>query len=69
MAMPRGEALGSVSGMTGMPVELEKRIVKGVEAEVKCGAVERVEASVEGVKVPVSRRPLAWAYKEVSIGL
>ena len=60
-AMPRGEALGSVSGITGMPVDSEKRTVKGVEGKVKCGAVDKVEASGVGVKVPVRRTPLAWA--------
>ena len=31
MAMPWGAACGSLSGMVGMPVEFEKRIVSGVE--------------------------------------
>lgn len=32
-----------------------------VEGRVKCGAQERVEARGAGVKVPLRRRPLAWA--------
>lgn len=31
-AKPRGSALGSLSGIIGMPVELEKRTVMGVES-------------------------------------
>ena len=61
MPMPRGLALGSVSGMSGRPVELEKRIVRGVVDWLRWGAVERVAASLEGWKVPVRRRPLPWA--------
>lgn len=48
MPMPRGFALGSVSGISGMPVELEKRTVIGVERLLKCGAEERSLASAEG---------------------
>ncbi len=33
----------------------------GVLALLKCGAVESVEASSEGVNVPLRRIPLAWA--------
>ena len=32
---PRGLALGSVSGIEGRPVELEKRMVRGVEGLLK----------------------------------
>lgn len=60
-AKPRGLALASESGIRGRPVELEKRARRGVEGEVKCGAVERVRAVGEGWKVPRRRRPLAWA--------
>ena len=35
IAIPRGLEVGSVSGMVGRPVEEEKRIVRGVEGEVK----------------------------------
>lgn len=58
-AMPRGLALGSVSGMAGRPVEEEKRTVMGVEGEVKCGADVRLAAAGVGVKVPVRRWPFA----------
>lgn len=61
IAIPRGLALGSVSGMVGRPVEEEKRTVIGVEGDVKWGAEVRVEAVGVGVKVPVRRWPLAWA--------
>jgi hypothetical protein len=60
-ASPRGLALGSVSGICGRPVEEEKRARRGVEGSVKCGAQERVEARGVEVKVPLRRRPLAWA--------
>lgn len=60
-ARPRGLADGSVSGIWGRPVELEKRMVKGVKWVWKCGAVVKVEAAGVGVKVPVRRRPRAWA--------
>lgn len=60
-ARPRGLDVGSVSGITGSPVEEEKRRVMGVEGEEKCGAEERREARGVGVKVPVRRRPFAWA--------
>jgi len=66
--MPRGFALGSVSGIVGMPVEEEKRTVMGVEGEEKCGAVVRVEAVGVGVKTPVRRRPFAWAGRYPACG-
>lgn len=47
--------------MTGIPVEEEKRAVKGVEEALKWGAEERVEARGVGVNVPFRRRPFAWA--------
>ncbi len=47
--------------MLGIPVVLLKRTVTGVEAEWKWGALLR-EAAVEvGVKVPLTRTPLACA--------
>jgi len=61
IAMPRGLALGSVSGMVGKPVEEEKRRVREVLGEVKCGAVVRVAALGVGIKEPVRRWPFAWA--------
>lgn len=59
--MPRGLPFGSVSASWGVPVDEEKRMVRGVEGRLKCGAEERVEAVGEGVKVPVRRWPFAWA--------
>jgi hypothetical protein len=41
-------------------VELEKRTRTGF-GDAKCAAVERVDALLEGVNVPVRRMPLAWA--------
>lgn len=63
-AKPRGFALGSVSGISGMPVEEEKRTVMGVEGELKCGAVVMDAAVGVGVKVPLRRWPRAWAKKK-----
>lgn len=59
MAMPRGLESLSLSGMLGMPVELEKRTMIGVEGKLKCGALERDAAVAVGVNVPFVRRP--WA--------
>lgn len=59
--MPRGLALGSVSGILGKPVEEEKRTVIGVDGALKCGAEVSSEADEVGVKVPVNRWPFAWA--------
>lgn len=61
MAMPRGLAEASVSGIEGSPVLEEKRTVIGVEGLLKCGALERVDAVLVGVNVPVRSWPLAWA--------
>src|SRR5271165_5686597 len=61
MANPRGFALGSLSGISGTPVEFEKRTVTGVDALFKWAARVREAAPGEGVKVPVSMAPLAWA--------
>lgn len=60
MARPRGLPFGSVSGISGIPVELEKRARIGVSFW-KCGAEERDDASGVGVKVPSRRIPFAWA--------
>jgi hypothetical protein len=54
-------ALGSVSGMAGIPVELEKRTMMGVESLWKCDAAESSAASLVGVKVPVVSLPWACA--------
>jgi hypothetical protein len=59
--MPRGSALGSVSGMLGMPVELEKRTVIGVDGVLKCSAVDSEAALALGVNVPLRSVPFAWA--------
>lgn len=61
IAMPRGSACASKSGMLGIPVELEKRIQMGVEGLLKWRAVESVLASGRGMKVPVKRSPFACA--------
>jgi hypothetical protein len=63
-ANPRGLALGSVSEIWGRPVEEEKRARRGVVGRVKWGALERGEGWWVGVKVPLRRRPLAWAEGE-----
>ena len=59
MAIPRGSALASKSGMLGIPVELENRTQIGVDLLLKWGAVDSFLASSEGVKVPVRISPLA----------
>lgn len=56
---PRGLALESVSGISGMPVEFEKRTMTGVEELLKCGALESEAASAVGVNVPLVRWPRA----------
>ena len=61
MAIPRGWALGSVSGSWGSPVDDEKRTVTDVEVLLKWGAEDRVEASLDGLKLPLSKVPRAWA--------
>jgi hypothetical protein len=60
-AIPLGLAFGSVSGMFGSPVELEKRTKTGVEACWKCWAIDSSPAAADGVKVPFSMVPLPWA--------
>ena len=67
IAMPRGLALSSLSGIWGSPVELEKRTQTGVDGLLKCGAVESFFASAEGVNVPLSISPLACAVRHVSV--
>lgn len=42
-------------------MELEKRAVIGVEAFLKCGALESCAAVGVGVNAPVKRVPRAWA--------
>jgi hypothetical protein len=59
MAKPRGLPFGSVSGICGMPVELEKRAMIGVEGFWKCGARDNVFAVEVLVKWPFRRMPLA----------
>ena len=66
MAIPRGSALASLSGIWGIPVLLLKRTETGVDGAWKCGALESVAASVVGVKVPVRRTPFACAEGKVS---
>ena len=57
--MPRGSALPSVSGMTGIPVEFENRAHTGVLGLLKCGAIESFFASAVGVNVPLIISPFA----------
>src|ERR1700740_2152407 len=64
MDRPRGLAFGSLSGNSGIPVELENRAVTGVEARVTCGALLSDTASGSGVKVPESMVPLACAARK-----
>lgn len=61
MAIPLGVAWSFTSGMCGMPPPTEKRARIGVEGALKWGAIDSVFASSVGVKVPSTRRPLAWA--------
>lgn len=63
MPMPRGLPLASVSGRSGIPVELEKRTITGVDELLKCGAFDSEAASAVGVKVPLVKWPLACASK------
>ena len=51
------------SSLPSPPVELEKRTQTGVEGLLKCGAVESLPASAEGMNVPLSSSPLAWAVR------
>src|ERR1700733_11918315 len=60
-AQPRGSAFGSLSGITGMPVELEKRTETGVAGRFKWGALLSAAASAVGVNDPFSMMPLACA--------
>ena len=59
IAIPRGLASEMLSGILGSPVEFEKRTQTGVLAALKCGALESLEASGDGVKVPTRIVPLA----------
>lgn len=61
MPIPLGSPLASLSGMLGMPVELENLTQTGVLGLVKWGALESFFASAEGVKVPLSNSPFACA--------
>ena len=56
-----GIRLGALSGIDGRPVPSENLAVTGVELRATCGARVRESASVEGVKVPLSIIPFAWA--------
>jgi hypothetical protein len=58
--MPRGSAFGSLSGISGTPVESENLTVTGVEACTACCARVSDAAALDGVKVPVNKMPLAW---------
>src|SRR5437660_7709478 len=60
IAMPRGSAFGSLSGISGTPVPSENLTVTGVEACTACGARVSNAAALDGVNVPVNKMPLAW---------
>jgi len=66
IARPLGLAFGSVSGITGIPVEFEKRPITGVDGAFRWGAEDKEAASGVGLKVPLSRIPLACAEASVS---
>ena len=58
IAIPRiGTAL---SGASGTPPELEKRMTIGTGVDCRCAATLSAAASREGVKVPLNSAPLAW---------
>lgn len=61
IAIPRGLAFASVSGIFGRPVEEENRTVIGVVEAFKWGALLRADAECVGTKTPLRRCPLAWA--------
>lgn len=53
-----------MSGILGIPVELENLTQTGVEGALKCGPVDSLAASAVGVNVPESNIPFAWAMKK-----
>src|SRR6478672_13247164 len=58
--MPRGLALGSVSGIAGTPAKSEKRTVIGtVVPDWRCGALLSAAAPALGVNLPSNTIPLA----------
>src|SRR5579871_2486836 len=66
--MPRGLALGSLSGIAGTPPALEKRTEIVVEDLCACGARVSAAASLDGVNVPPRRMPFAWAGRKPGWG-
>ena len=56
---PRDSVFGSVSGILGKAVAFENLTMTGVDGLLKWGAAESFAASGVGVKVPLSRIPLA----------
>src|SRR6185312_579088 len=68
MAIPRGFAFASPSGMEGNPVEFEKRTVTGVDGRAMCGAFVNDAACSKGVNVPVNNKPLACAGRKPGCG-
>src|SRR6266513_1216513 len=60
IAMPRGSAFGSLSGISGTPVPSENLTVTGVEPCTACCARVSDAAALDGVNVPVNKMPLAW---------
>src|SRR6266566_381472 len=59
IAMPRGTAPGSVSGILGTPLAFEKRTVTGTVLPVRCAARLSDDAPAAAVNVPVTTRPFA----------
>lgn len=58
--MPCGLAFSSPSGISGRPVESEKRTVTGMVLPWNSTALLSAEASWVGAKVPSTMTPLAW---------
>jgi hypothetical protein len=58
-ARPRGSASPILSGIFGIPVELENRTQTFVLGELKCGALESFLASSDGVNIPARILPFA----------
>jgi hypothetical protein len=61
MDIPRGAALGAVSGISGTPVPSENRTVTGTAPPFRWAALLVAFAPGAGVKVPVQTIPLACA--------
>ncbi len=53
------DPFGSLSPIVGIPAEIEKRTVTGVDGLTACGALVSFAAPAAGVKVPEYITPLA----------